>query len=290
MRFLYQPYLWLFLLAMVSCKSIFDYQKQPKDRPHLLVHGYTAPGKPLAMRVGKINPGAENANATQPAPKASVTISWKGATETELIPKGEGFFQSKDWKPRAGRNYEVNVSHPEIQSIKANAELPKPIRVSVSGLKVVKRLDKGDPLLYQMDIEWTDPPNDTNYYEIRAYATLLDENGQVAAQPPATLLASQPGYQKRETNGLLIHDRNLDDTEVSIPVFADARFDVEGRLAGFRVELRHVNKAYFENQQSLPPTLPSQPASRMFKQANNIEDGFGYIAGYTSSSASVGAY
>ena len=87
-----------------------------------------------------------------------------------------------------------------------------------------------------------------------------------------------------------MHDQNLNDGEVEVPIYIDARFDVKGKLAGFRVELRHLNKAYYNNRQSLPPELPSNPSSTLFQRENGIKNGFGYIAGFSTSSASVGAY
>ena len=278
------------LFFLVSCGKVFHTPDKPKDKPYLMVRGFTVPGKPFTMKVGRFNPGSDKARVVKPAADASVTVSLKDAPKKQLKPVGDGFFRSDGWKPRAGKQYQVEVAHPTIQTLKAKAYLPRPIRLSIDGLKVVKRLDKGDPMLYHMKLEWEDPPNDTNYYEIRAQALILDEKGQVKGQPNVTLLASNPGYQKMETKGLLISDRNLQGPDVSIPIYLDARFDIEGKLAGFRVELRHVNKAYFDNRQSLPPLLPSQPTSKLFKSSKNVEEGLGYIAGYSTSIASVGAY
>lgn len=284
------PVFFTFIICLVSCGKVFHNQNKPKDKPYLMIKGFTVPGKPFTMKVGRFNPGSNEARVVKPAPDASVTVSLENASEKKLKSLGEGFFQSNGWEPRVGKKYQVTVAHPGIQTLKAKAYLPKPIRLSIDGFRVVKRLDKGDPLLYHMKLEWQDPPNDTNYYEIRAQALILDDKGQVKGQPKVTLLASNPGYQKMETKGLLISDRNLQGPDVSIPVYLDARFEVEGKLAGFRMELRHVNKAYFENRKSLPPTLPSNPTSQLFQTSKNVKEGIGYIAGYSTSIASVGAY
>lgn len=286
------PHVLLLVLAitLLSCESALNPQGQPEDREQLVIHGFTVPNRPMAMKVARINPSNEVATAARPALKASVSVSWEGAQQAKLKPVGDGLFRSEKWKPRAGRSYDVKVQYPGLQPVSASAHLPDPIRVSIDGLKVVKRINGNEPLLYQMTIKWQDPPDETNYYELRARATILDSTGQVRAQPPVTLLASKPGFEKRTTNGLLIHDQNLAEGKVALPIYADARFDVEGKLAGFRVELRHVNKAYFNNKRSLPPELTARPTSTLFQQESGIEAGFGYIAGFTSSSASVGAY
>ncbi len=280
----------ILLTFATGCERGLNPQGEPADREQLIIHGFSAPGKSLAMKVGRVNPARDAAAAAKPADEARVSVSWQGTHRATLKPLGEGLFRSEQWKPRAGREYNVEITHPGLESVEARAHLPEPIRVSIDQLKIVKRLDKGDPLLYQMTVRWQDPPDETNYYELRAQATILDSTGQLQGQPPVTLLASNPGYEKRETRGLLIHDRNLEEGEVEVPIYADARFEIEGKLAGFRIELRHVNKAYFNNRQSLPPELPSQPSSTLFQRENGIEQGFGYIAGFTTSSASVGAY
>ena len=280
----------LAFLGLTACNVIFKSPQQPRNKPYLLVQGFTVPGQPFAMRVGKFDPGNDKVRVVQPASKATVSVSLDGSAKKELEAMGDGFFRSNGWEPRAGKRYQVEVAHPGVQTLTAEAYLPKPIRVSIDNFRVVKRLDQGDPILYHMTLKWEDPPNETNYYEIRAKAMILDEKGQVKGQPPVTLLASNPGYQKQETKGLLIHDRNIEEGQVSLPIYVDARFDIAGKLAGFQVELRHVNKAYFENRQSLPPTLPSQPTSRLFRKSSDVKEGFGYIAGYTTSIASVGAY
>ncbi len=284
------PVLLTFLICLVSCGKVLHNQDKPKDKPYLMVQGFTVPDKPFTMKVGRFNPGDDEARLVKPAADASVTVSLEDAPKKQLKPLGEGFFRSNGWKPRAGKQYHIEVVHPSIQNLKAEAYLPKPIRLSIDGLRVVKRLNKGDPMLYHMKLEWEDPPNDTNYYEIRAQALILDEKGQVKGQPNVTILASNQGYQKNETKGLLISDRDLQGPDVSIPVYLDARFDIKGKLAGFRMELRHVNKAYFDNSKSLPPNLPSQPTSKLFPSSKNVEEGLGYIAGYSTSIASVGAY
>lgn len=280
----------LSLLGLMACRGVFHSPQQPTDEPRLMVQGFTVPGEPFALKVGRFNPGNDNNKAVTPAAKATVSISLEGKPQTELEALGEGFFRSKNWMPRAGKQYQVEIAHPDIKTLTAEAYLPRPIRVSIDNFKVVKRLDKGDPILYHMNLKWKDPPDETNYYEISAQAVILDEKGQVKGQPRITLLASKPGYETHETKSLLIHDRHLKGEKVSIPVYADARFDVEGKLAGFRVELRHVNKAYFDNTRSLPPTLPSTPTSRIFKKSSSVKEGFGYIACYSTSIASVGAY
>ena len=202
--------------------------------------------------------------------------------------------------PEPNVTYTIRVEAPGFEP--ASAENSIPGGTAIKGLEVTDVQRRPDPATglidyrYRVHIHFSDPPGELNYYHLNFYQETIPqpELGDAGAPPAARRIKAafsdfaQGAFIPSQNGGILFADDAFDGEDFSQVFPLSFRLEPAERLGQLLVELRAVSEAYYLFQTSVTrqqgPGVPVQGEVAVF---NNIENGQGIFAGYSSALDSI---
>ena len=299
------PFLYLiFILLAAACERPLELTIDEPDPELVVVSNFTSE-RNMQVRVSQtqsvLDPG--------PTPfilNADVRL-FKGdeylqrlvlIQENSLAP----YYSTVDFEPEIDVNYIIKVEAPGFKAIEAESKVPQ--KIEIQSLKVsnylIEKNPEGEALYrFSVTIDFSDPKGQNNYYHLNLYQQIFDYmlDGQDTIFGKSEFLPIQFN-QIIDNNfiiayfdgGVLFEDTPFDGNIVSysfpITFQLPAHEKVPGKLV---VELRSVSEDYYYYQRSLSQQQenPGAPFSEPVVLYNNIVNGQGIFAGYSSSLDSI---
>jgi len=215
----------------------------------------------------------------------------------------ERYYSSRHFSPVPGVVYTIEVSAPGYATVTGESSIPPGVtlyHLQLNELNVIRdTFSNQKQYRYKIEIGFDDPVDQRNFYHL----TLEQELKPFTVEQGDTVFAPAVRrpirFDPRATNNLQIvhHDGSLlfEDTPFNgesqllrLPVTIEINDDQEypGRLFA---ELRSVTEEYylFHTSLSRQQNSANQPFADPVLLFNNIKNGHGVFAGYSSSQASV---
>ena len=216
---------------------------------------------------------------------------------------GERYFSTHDFSPVPGIVYTIEVSAPGFATVTGQSSIPPQVAIyhlQLDQLNITQDTSSNrKQYRYYVEIGFDDPLEQRNFYHLsleQEYRSFTVEQGDTIF---AEAIRRPIVFDPRATNNLQIvhYDGSLlfEDTPFNgeeqvlrLPVTIQVKNGEEypGRLFA---ELRSVTEEYylFHTSLSRQQTSPDQPFTDPVLLFNNIRNGHGVFAGYSSSQASI---
>jgi len=299
-------FLLLFAASFISCEKEIDYQFNKKEK--LVVFSQFTDNNSLDVLVYKTNSFETNTTTTF-VTDATVMVFSNGEflEALDLVPANDDtsvppFYRSLQLKPEIGKVYVIKVSVPGFDPIAAENSIPVavPIQSVQFNSSLVEDPANDHETILDFDVSVTiqDPHDVKNYYHLIFYQQLIPYTvsndgdtiqGNVSYAKPLKLLPKDPNLpliKHFDNRGFLADDRTFNGQVMVFGALGSYSYDPKKFLAGdFLVELRTVSEAYFYHYSTL--TLQDGVSNNPFSEGvvifDNIENGVGIFAGYSSS-------
>jgi len=208
------------------------------------------------------------------------------------------FYSATRFRPLVGKKYEIRVNATGFDAVEGCSSIPQSVPLNQAALEylAIHNLEDGNTKRFSFNLKlaFDDPAFQENYYHLKVYQqfeqfTVLRNDTVVVGNQRRELQFSPSLNDNFEianyNGGVLLSDGGFDGQQRSfdLPLTVDVASDRElpGKIL---VELRSVSPEYFafyasvSKQQSSPEFPLAEPVSI----ANNIENGIGVFAGYSS--------
>ncbi|MEY3052208.1 MAG: hypothetical protein RLY31_1993 [Bacteroidota bacterium] len=300
------------LLFLPGCEKEVDFDFDDRDK--LVVISHFTENKTLDVLVYKTD-ALSNEAPSVPAFVTDATVMVFEKDEflelLELAPgSGEGsgrasIYRSRRLTPETGKLYTIRVSVPGFDPITAANSIPVPVPIAsvLFNSNLTEANDAGsgsEPALldFEISVAVQDPAEVKNFYHLIFHQELfpytVSSGGDTIvgmktfAQPNMLQLKDPdlPVIKNYDNRGFLADDRHFNGEKLEIGAVGSYRYDPSQYLAGdFLVELRTVSEAYFFHYSTLTlqGELGNNPLGEGVVIYDNIENGVGIFAGYSSS-------
>ena len=252
------------------------------------------PNQPVVLQVSATRP--RGSSPVQAISDATVLL-YEGselAEELTYVPpresEAEGTYRTKAFKPQIGHQYTIHVSAPGYDPVSAVSSIPEP--VAITNLQVQnlsQTIVDGEALIdYQLLIDYEDPVNQINYYDLRIHQMVvpfkINSHGDTLRSQPYIKSVSTPLFRNAEGRiiSVLLQDKG---GQSVVNVQLQCRIKPSSELLGEVVaELRTVSPEYYFYQRSIsrPDEIPNSGLRDPVIFFNNVSSGMGVFAGYTS--------
>lgn len=300
------------LFFLPGCEKEVDFDFEDSDK--LVVISHFTENKTLDVLVYKTN-ALTNGSSSLPTFVTDATVMVFEKDDflelLELVPgSGEGsgrasIYRSRRLTPETGKLYTIRVSVPGFDPITAANSIPVPVPIASvlfnGNLSEVNDAGgESTPALldFEVAVRIQDPAAVKNFYHLIFHQELFPYTvtgtgdtivGMKTFAPPHKLQAKDPDLpviKNYDNRGFLADDRHFNGEQLEIGAIGSYRYDPSKYLAGdFLVELRTVSEAYFFHYSTL--TLQGEVGNNPLGEGvviyDNIENGVGIFAGYSSS-------
>ena len=277
------------LCALSACERIIE-PDLPEHTPRLTLQAFFTTDSTWVAFVGR----SAGILESLPSRERSVAEAVVELLAGDQVIDELKFFQRErvyTWEKGAlqeGKSYSLRVSAPGFATIQATDAIPRPVPTAVvsyitnTSSRSESRI-KGD---LSIKLEIQDPPDETNYYQIRSFSFFRSERyeGSFTTQDPS-----------------IIADNGADDPFIegffgTEPFFKDTLFNGQTHQielssnynapehTSFFVQILYVSAAYYEYLKSARLHEPTQdnPFAEPVSVYSNVENGYGIFAGYSS--------
>lgn len=203
-----------------------------------------------------------------------------------LIGEGGGVYRSDGERPQPGKEYEISAQAGNFQSVSATAFVPTP--AAIADIVITDEFGDSQPETI-FKVRFKDDPSQKNFYQVSleiASEQLDHANGTVVMQQFRSFLApDNPQYKHEDSNEpetTVIPDLLFNGKEVELS-FRTFYGITDYPLGTF--SLRTLSEDYYKYQltSALQQNTSGDPFAQPVNVHNNIENGFGIFAGYSSS-------
>lgn len=295
----------ILLLAATACEEPVDVRLEIPSAKLVVLSNFTA-GQDVQVSVTTSQSIIAGPGTTNFVDNATVRLFEDQSFIQELrlvAENGERYYASRNFTPVPGIVYTIEVSAPGYATVTGQSSIPP--EVAIYHLQLDQLQVSGDTATnrkqyrYYVEIGFDDPAEQRNFYHL----TLQQEYRPFQVEQGDTVFAEAIQrpiiFNPRATNNLQIvhYDGSL--------LFEDTPFNGESQLIRLPVaiqfngnreapgrlfaELRSVSEEYylFHTSLSRQQNSPDQPFTDPVLLFNNIKNGHGVFAGYSSSQASV---
>lgn len=277
------------LFALSACEQIIE-PDLPEHTPRLVLQAFFTPDSTWVAFVGR-SAGILETLSERERSVADATVELLAGDQIIGELKFLQWERVYTWEKgalQAGEFYSLRASAPGFATVQATDAIPRPVPTAIvsyltnTSSRSEYRI-KGD---FSIKLEIQDPPDETNYYQIRSFFFFDSERyeGSFTTQDPS-----------------IIADNGADDPFIegffgSAPFFKDTLFDGqihEIELSSnynapehirFYVQVLYVSAAYYEYLKSarLHESTQDNPFAELVSVYGNVENGYGIFAGYSS--------
>lgn len=213
------------------------------------------------------------------------------------------YYRTSSYKPQLGRSYTLRVAAPNIREIRAKGSIPQEQIDYDASIIIEKEVYTGNgykSVDYTIDLSLQDLPDVENYYHVNLFQVInsfrVNElTGDTMRTPfiygPLTFDIKDNNQEVLpyiENKGVLIEDSNFDGINKLFSFKGNFRYNPNSQEPNdFIIEVRNASRDYYLYHSSLTRQVRVGEGFDAISGAvvlyNNIEDGFGNFAGYSSS-------
>jgi hypothetical protein len=289
-----------FVVWLAACQTVVDIDV-PFDPRKLVVNALISTDSLMQVRVNRsLNVLEQPGRSDNFISNAQVEIEEVGQNQSEdLFHKEEGWYEGEMMRPEAGKTYRLRVSAPNFDPIEATTFVPEKVPIlnfTIDEEKV--RLDQGSTEALRMRLTFKDPGENRNYYLVRYFQYYPQYD--YSTPFPYELI----GYY-RERIYVRVEDPTVTMLNGAEIIFTDEfisgqTFELitfmydycffgncgnendDGRK--IEIELHTISRDYylFLTSLNLQSNAQGDPFAEPVPVFNNIENGFGIFAGYSS--------
>ncbi|MFC2128385.1 DUF4249 domain-containing protein [Bacteroidota bacterium] len=294
----------MYTITLFSCETVIDTTLPDRDKKIVLNSLINPEGLfwvNLSKSTGILDSGPMNF-----IDNGKVKIYQSGNFIEELIITSNGNYYSLNHYPVSDKTYEILVDVSDMPSVSAECFIPPPIEIISSD--TVSYIDNWGDKVIEGKIIFNDPVEESNYYwftttytqiniQIDSIGNVITDNlgNPVLEKSEGTFwvdLSYRTGgiedvshYMK----GIFFSDRIIDGKnfklEFNLYPFWSGDYSIIWLNMYF--ELRSVTKDFYLYARSLGGHFDNGPFSEPSQVYNNIKNGFGIFAGYSTSRDSV---
>lgn len=301
------PRLFIFCLAacsLLSCEKPLEITFDTNPSKLVVISNFTAE-QDLLVRVTNSQPVIGN---TEPAFifDAEVELFENDVFQQSLTLVDQGtnsYYTTRHLRPRPGQIYTIKVSAPGFQSVEGKSKIPEQIVIQdldISNVAVsTEQRSDLSVISYDLNMRFEDPEGERNFYHLHIYQAFQEFSvsdtdtlfKRTSRRPVVFNTINTSNLQVVHYDGSILFEDLLFDggmQQLNIPV--NLQYDPSSeKLGHVIVELRSVTEEYylFHTSLSRQQFAPSQPYVDPVILYNNIKNGHGIFAGYSSSTSSV---
>lgn len=217
----------------------------------------------------------------------------------------QGWYKSTSQVSAAGENYEIKVSAPGFESVKASCHVPAP--VEISDVKVISKYpDEVSPSsadMVNMEIYFSDPAESVNYYEM-ALRTIynypddpeffMNSSDEALATDDPLFYYSPDSFDPLDASTgsypVLFSDAGMNGKEIRVRCSTriyHKHFPRSRR--SFEIILRTVSADYYhyKTTKAFQNTTKNDPFGQPVQVYTNVENGFGIFAGWSTNRMAI---
>lgn len=290
----------LFLLMASACEE----PSAPGDiQPRLIIFSEFTSNRTLEVQVAKSRSIYQGNQEQEYVLNAEVDI-YEGETFLERLglnrEKFPPCYTSVDLNPEPNVTYTIEASAPGFERVSGTDQIPGSIGIQQLSISDITVLGGENPeqraYQYLVTLKFEDPKMIVNYYHVNFIQQILkDPSAETEFLPKSTReeKARFPNlkndfYIAGSQGGLLFNDNTFNGSLFSRSIPLHFNLDKNEYLGPLFVELRSVSEDYYLFQVSLTqqsgPGYPYQGDTPLY---NNIRNGQGIFAGYSSSVDSI---
>ncbi|MEI6411196.1 MAG: DUF4249 domain-containing protein [Bacteroidota bacterium] len=192
---------------------------------------------------------------------------------------------------KAGKTYELRVSHPELPTATAQQIMPNPVSVDSVRIREKAGIDNDGTALYSIDVFLHDKPGEKNYYGIKVTTTdfytspIFDQNGiligydtiQIGEQRVFPYASDDPNAELGD-DMLVVSDQFFDGQAYKFSF----KSDYYNQSATYNVRVRAITEDQYLYAVSLQRQLDAEdfPLSEPVVVHNNVKNGIGVFCLY----------
>ncbi len=305
-------FFYILLLAALICGAATCERPIELDielpEPRLVVNGNFQPGELLQITVSRSQYVLDDDPETDYIAQALVEVTEDGGPTERLrfVPLSERqynypYYETRGLRPQIGKSYTLRVKVPdsEFEEVSAHSMIPEPVQI--------RRFSVFDPMVmtgatpnlkryeYGVELDFVDPPGEINYYHLNFYQQVYRYVRAGTDTIKTNTLIYPVAFSGDNNNnvsesylggGILLEDNPyVGGFNFRLGVEIDPAAELLGKVL---VELRTVSKEYYKYHQSINRQLSSgEGLGEPVIIYNNIENGHGIFAGYSSQQDSV---
>ncbi|MBB4078147.1 hypothetical protein GGR28_000748 [Lewinella aquimaris] len=263
----------------------------PKSR--LVINSNFYPNELVVLRISSTRPIGGVSHANIDNAEVSLFEGTELAESLEYLPDpetaGAGSYRTKVFRPKVGQQYTIHVAAEGYDPVTAVSSIPDPIAITSIAINGLTKMTVDDLTTYDYSllIDYADPVEETNYYDLRIYQEVIgykmSAKGDTVRQSAYLKSVGTPTRAAGQgaTVSVLLRDKcQMNAIEVHLQSQLDASRELPGEIVA---ELRTVSPEYYFYKRSLlgyeGTSLPLNEPVILF---NNVDQGLGVFAGYNS--------
>lgn len=270
-------------LGWMGCESNIGLDFPPHQK-ELAVFCFFTPAEPWSVLVHQTFGLGEPVRPNPPfaVTNATVEILEDDVVVAQLEHVEGGLYSLPDVYPEAGVSYSIRVSAPDFPTVSGSDVIPSSLPPPILSLRdSVKTNPETRDILSELDLQISDPGDQTNYYSIEVFAdygagtiseSVTTENPTLLSTPFINLFGKDNEY-------LIV----FDDGSFNGEQFT-ATVDIRRHVANsYSANILHLSEAYYRFLLSLAQIESSSenPFAEPVRPFSNLQGGQGVFAGYS---------
>jgi hypothetical protein len=281
----------ILLVTAIACQTVVDFDI-PVDRPKIVVNSLFSPDSVWRIQISRSQHilDSRQGSSFDPVSDAVVTIHDQNNLLIETITGSYedfiGYSYKGKTKPLPGESYIVKVDVKNETSMEAFNKVPTYVPITSVEIDSSLFISAGEAI--EMDINFKDPANEKNYYEIKILQEAISyiSNGD-------TIWRTQEIYYEV---GDASFDNEFSGSQKFITdnLFNGKNYSFHLKLHGYggswyaknsRVVLFNVSEEYYKyfTTKNLQDYTNGDPFAQPVQVYTNVENGLGIFAGYSAS-------
>lgn len=268
--------------TFTSCDKPVENVNLPETTPKLVVYSYISPVDTIIyVSVSMSAPIFNNSgNTPKDVTDANVVISDEEGHSTQLLYDEmiNNYTVSASVFPiMAGKTYYLKVQTPDGKIAEANCAVPFSNNTSMQFLSLDSIIDQYQNKEYILRVNFTDIPNQQNYYRIYPVVKLHNFDNQGIRYD-----IYQKMYFKYGDECIDDKDKDGQTFNLSLDYFTnvDPQYSNGDVIDYFKIYLMHADKEYYEFHKSISNYEGSNPFSEPTLIYSNMNGGYGVFAAY----------
>lgn len=300
--------LWVVPLLMAStCEKPVAF-KFESPAPSLLISSNFQDASAIQVEVSKVTYDDFQVGQKEFVRNAVVSI-YEGSSLLEQLevvypttPRGQAVYSTSDVRPEIGKEYEIQVEVEGFQTVTARSIIPTKVEIRDFRLGQVSKVEEpGSDLIrysFPVFIAYDDPDGEKNFYHLKIAQEITEytliEGDTLFSRSNRRNINFSSELDDNFVNsyfagGVLLQDDPFGDQYAfDMQVAINPGFQKLGRLF---VELRTVSEDYYRFHNSLDRIEQEGGSTGGFPEPsipyNNVENGRGIFAGFTSATDSL---
>ncbi len=269
-------------LLFLSCELIVDVDV-PFEKKQITVNSFFNPDSLWTIQLN-LNRHVLDEQPFEMPDGAHAVIYQDDQPSDTLISIGNGQYQSDNGKPDVDKNYSIRISHPNHGELRAHSSVPSPAQI------ISAEMYASGSQNTTIKVKLQDAPAEDNFYEL--FADLEQEYYQnqsqtiIVSEHRLQLTSEDPAIQNDNepySNTVIFKDILFNGKEVELTFKVDAY-----NIANFgviNITLRTLSEDGYNYLRTarLQENTSGDPFAQPVNVYNNIQNGFGIFAGYSTS-------